>query len=111
MRSRQNHKLFTVYSTTVTTLTYFSYVIHAMTSSVTHVPALYAYFKWKMLSFFSVQITFVLGRFIMDAMPRKFKAEQILIQNVIPRTQRKPENSVLQCNETHDVKLVVAVIP
>lgn len=35
----------------------FSYVIHAMTSSVTHVPALYAYFKWKMLSFFSVQIT------------------------------------------------------
>lgn len=47
----------------------------------------------------------------MDAMLRKFKAEQILIQNVIPRTQRKPENSVLQCNETHDVKLVVAVIP
>lgn len=114
MRSRQNHKLFTVYSTTVTTLTYFSYVIHAMTSSVTHVPALYAYLENIELFFSTDNPLFeklVLGRFIMDAMPWKFKAEQILIQNVIPRTQRKPENSVLQRNETHDVKLVVAVIP
>lgn len=53
----------------------------------------------------------VLCQFFMDVMPGKFKAEQILIQNVIPRTQREPENSVLQRNETHDVKPVVAVIP